>query len=419
MDQLASPFLSHLACTSCEATYQPEAVEYSCPVCGPSGVLEMHYDYDGLRRTLDRQQLDTNLRRDIWRYLPLLPVANEPLPPLQVGWTPLYRAEALGRQIGVPNLYIKDDTRNPTASLKDRASAVVVARALQKGWKETTCASTGNAASSLAGLAASAGLRSYIFVPKTAPQAKVAQLLVFGATVFAVRGSYDDAFELSMKASEALGWYNRNTGYNPYTVEGKKTVGLEIAEQLSWRVPDVIVVPVGDGCIISGVWKGFLDLYRLGWIERLPRLIAAQATGSDAIKRALEGDGTVRPVAARTIADGISVDMPRVGTMAVKYIRASGGGAVSVDDDKIVAAIPRIGRSTGIFAEPSGAIVLPALEAALEHHLVDPSETVVLLVTGSGLKNVDAALRVVPPPFKVNPTLEDVMAALAKRSTSD
>ncbi len=411
-----NPFLAGLTCVLCGRSYSPGEVEYVCPHCGPQGILEVGYRYGELSAALGKENFQGNPRLDIWRYLPLLPVGRDELPALQTGWTPLYRATELGKSLGVSDLFVKDDSRNPTASLKDRASAVVLARALQKGVKEVTCASTGNAASSLAGLAASCGLSTYIFVPETAPRAKVAQLLAFGATVFSVQGSYDDAFELSMKATAAFGWYNRNTGYNPYTVEGKKTVALEIAEQLGWRAPDVVVVPVGDGCIISGVWKGFLDLHRMGWIDRLPRLVAAQASGSDAVKRALESDGVIRPVKAHTVADGISVDLPRVGTMAVRYIKASGGGAVAVDDSEILQAIPRLARAVGVFAEPSGAIVLPALERALQVGLVTPSDTVVLLVTGSGLKNIEAVLSAVGQPVTVKADLEDVREKLARHA---
>lgn len=411
-----NPFVDKLTCVMCHREYPADRVEYACPHCGPQGILEVGYRYEELGQVLGKENFQGNPSLSMWRYLPLLPVNRAPLPPLQVGWTPLYRPAGLARALGMPNLLLKDDSRNPTGSLKDRASALVVARALQRGIQKVTCASTGNAASSLAGLAASAGIDSYIFVPEAAPKAKIAQLLAFGATVFAVQGSYDDAFELSMQASATLGWYNRNTGFNPYTVEGKKTVALEIAEQLGWKAPDAVVVPVGDGCIISGVWKGFLDLHKMGWIDSLPRLVAAQAAGSDAIKRALEGDGIIRPVKAQTVADGISVDLPRVGTMAVNYIKASGGSAVAVDDTEILGAIPRLAKATGIFAEPSAAIVLPALEEALQRGLVSPTETVVLLVTGSGLKNVEAALRAVGTPWSVKASLEEVKALLAQAS---
>src|SRR2546423_13501616 len=244
------------------------------------------------------------------------------MPTSAIGGTALYRVERLRSYLGMNDLWLKDDTRNPSASLKDRASMIAVMLA---GGKTVACASRGNAASSLAVQAAAVGLPCYIFVPHNAPRAKVVQLLMCGASVFAVNGSYDDAFDLCIEACNTFGWYNRNTGYNPYLVEGKKTVGLEIAEQLAWQVPDTVLVPTGDGCIISGVYRGFEDLYRLGMIERIPRLVAVQAEGSPAIVRALEGDGVVRACEAHTIADGISVGQPRNGAMAVGHIRASGG----------------------------------------------------------------------------------------------
>jgi threonine synthase len=285
------------------------------------------------------------------------------------------------------DLWLKDDTRNPSASLKDRASIIAVMRA--EG-KIVAGASTGNAASSLAVQAASLGLPCYIFVPHNAPRAKIIQLLMCGAHVFAVQGSYDDAFDLCIEACHTFGWYNRNTGYNPYLVEGKKTVGLEIAEQLQWQVPDTVLVPTGDGCIISGVYRGFEDFYHLGMIDRIPRLVAIQAEGSPAIVRALAGDGIVRPYPAHTIADGISVSLPRNGAMAVQHIRASGGFGITVTDEEILAAQKELARLTGVFAEPSGAASYAGLLRLLEEGKIALDERVVLLVTGSGLKSIDA-----------------------------
>ena len=254
------------------------------------------------------------------------------------------------------------------------------------------CASTGNAASSLAVQAAAIGLTCYIFVPYNAPRAKIVQLLMCGATVFAVEGSYDDAFDLCIEACNTFGWYNRNTGYNPYLVEGKKTVGLEIAEQLQWQVPHNILVPTGDGCIISGVYRGFEDFYRLGMIDRIPRMIAVQTEGSPAIVRALEGDGIVRPYPARTVADGISVSLPRNGAMAVKVIHESGGFGITVSDEEILTAEKELARLTGVFAEPSGAASYAGLLRLLEEGKIARDERVVLLVTGSGLKSIDAVV---------------------------
>jgi threonine synthase len=292
-------------------------------------------------------------------------------------------------KLGMSDLWLKDDTRNPSASLKDRASIIAVI--LAEG-RTVACASTGNAASSLAVQSAAVGLPCYIFVPQNAPRAKIVQLLMCGATVFSVDGSYDDAFDLCIEACNAFGWYNRNTGYNPYLVEGKKTVGLEIAEQLSWHVPDTVLVPTGDGCIISGVYRGFEDLYRLGMTNHLPRLIAVQAAGSPAIVRALESDGIVRPYPANTIADGISVGLPRNGAMAVRHIRASGGFGITVTDAEILTAEKELAMYTGVFAEPSGAASYAGLLRLLADGKIAKDERVVLLVTGSGLKSIDAVV---------------------------
>src|SRR6266699_2285624 len=346
--------IHHLQCVLCGSSYDPANIAYTCPVCGPPGVLEVHYDYEQIAPRLSRHVLAEERDPTMWRYRALLPISYSLMnkPPLAIGGTPLYRVERLRAYLGTSDLWLKDDTRNPSASLKDRASLIAIMLA---GGKTVACASTGNAASSLAVQAASVGLPCYIFVPHNAPRAKIVQLLMCGATVFAVQGSYDDAFDMCIEACSTFGWYNRNTGYNPYLVEGKKSAGLEIAEQMGWQVPDSILVPTGDGCIISGIYRGFEDLYRLGMIERIPRLIAVQAEGSPAIVRALEGDGIVRSFPAHTIADGISVGLPRNGAMAVRMIRASSGFGVTVSDEEILAAEKALARLTGVFAEPSGA----------------------------------------------------------------
>ncbi len=388
---MTADHITSLQCVLCGTTYNPVDVEYTCPACGPLGVLEVHYDYEQVAQHISRSQLAEQRDPTLWRYWALLPISysRKDMPPLAVGGTPLYTVERLRQRLGMPNLWLKDDTRNPSASLKDRASIIAVA--LAQG-QTVACASTGNAASSLAVQAASVGLPCYIFVPHNAPRAKIVQLLMCGATVFAVQGSYDDAFDMCIEACNIFSWYNRNTGYNPYLVEGKKTVGLEIAEQLNWHVPDTILVPTGDGCIISGVYRGFEDFYNLGMIDRIPRLIAVQAEGSPAIVRALEGDGIVRSYPAQTIADGISVGLPRNGAMAVRYIRASGGFGVTVSDEEILSAEKELARLTGVFAEPSGAACYAGLLRLFAEGKITRDEYVVLLVTGSGLKSIDAVV---------------------------
>jgi threonine synthase len=257
------------------------------------------------------------------------------------------------------------------------------------------------------------GIRAVIFVPETAPAAKVAQLLVFGASVIMVRGTYDDAFDLCLQASEEYGWYNRNTGYNPFTREGKKTLAYEVCEQNGWQCPDWIFVPVGDGNIISGVWKGFMDLREMGFIDRLPRIAACQAEGSDAVTRAIDSDGVISPVEGRTIADSIAVSMPRDGEAAVQALIDAKGRAFRVSDDDILAAIPEMARETGVFAEPASAVSLAALRGALHADIIDEDETVVLLVTGNGLKDVDSAMLAVGKPRIIEPDMGEVRRLLS------
>lgn len=408
--------ITNLQCVLCGTTYHAGDIEYTCPACGPLGVLEVHYDYEQVAQHISRRQLMEQRDTTLWRYRALLPISysRKEMPPLAVGGTPLYAVERLRNRLGMPHLWLKDDTRNPSASLKDRASIIAVA--LAQG-QTVACASTGNAASSLAVQAASVGLPCYIFVPHNAPRAKIVQLLMCGATVFAVQGSYDDAFDMCIDACNIFGWYNRNTGYNPYLVEGKKTVGMEIAEQLDWHVPDTILVPTGDGCIISGVYRGFADFYNLGMIDRIPRLIAVQAEGSPAIVKALEGDGVVRPYPAQTVADGISVGLPRNGAMAVRYIRASGGTGVTVSDEEILAAEKELARLTGVFAEPSGAASYAGLLRLLAEGKIAHDERVVLLVTGSGLKSIDAVAQAagnVVPIVKGQAGMETVVEIVEK-----
>jgi threonine synthase len=402
-----------LQCIRCGKDHKLTETKYNCTSCG--GNLQVLYDYNLIKKRLNYEVLKDNHDRSIWRYLDILPVTSiKNVPPVQVGWTPLYRSEKLGAEAGVPNLYIKDDGRNPSASFKDRASAVVTARALELKEKVITTASTGNAASSLACLTASLDMKTVIFVPETAPAPKVAQLLVFGATVIMVKGTYDDAFELCLKASAEYGWYNRSTGINPFTREGKKTCSFEICEQMNWETPDKVFVSVGDGNIISGIWKGFVEFHRLGIIERLPQLVAVQAEHSDSVKRAFESGTDVQPVSGETIADSISVSLPRDGMAAVMAIRDSGGFAVSVTDAEILAAIPRIARGSNVFAEPAAAATYAGLLKAVKDGKVRENESVVLLISGNGLKDVQSAMKSVGKPYVINPDISEL-----KRLVSD
>jgi threonine synthase len=331
------------------------------------------------------------------------------LPPWPIGWTPIAEAPRLAAWAGVRSLLLKDEGRNPTASFKDRASGVGVARALARKARVVACASTGNAASSLAGAAAAVGLDAVIFVPESAPEAKVAQLLAFGARVLRVKGTYDQAWELCQRACGAYGWYNRNAAVNPSLVEGKKTCGLEIAEQLGDHMPEWVAVPVGDGCTIAGVWKGLGHMRDLGFLKRLPRLLGVQAAGASPLVRAFREGGVVSPGPAATVADSICVGHPRNWRKALRAVRESQGALVAVPDEAILEALREAGRRAGVFGEPAGVAGLAGLRAAVEAGIVGPRDRALAVVTGSGLKDVRAALRAVGKPVDLAP--ED--AALA------
>ena len=393
----------HAKCVLCGRTYDAAPNLTNC-ACG--GILDIVYDYDSIKSSLSKADLAARQEYTMWRYRELLPVeAGTELPPLRVGWSPLYQADRLAGQLGIQRLYIKDDGINPTASLKDReAGAEVIA-----------CSSTGNAASSLAGNAAAAGLKTYIFVPSRAPKGKVAQLMAFGATVISVQGSYEDTFELSRAAIEKWGWYNRNAAINPYLSEGKKTVGLEIMEQLNWAVPDYIAISVGDGCTIAGLWKGLKDLYAIGFIDRLPRLISAQAEGCCPLNRAIETGEAWRPMEENTLADSIAVGVPRNADKALLAIRESNGLTVNVSDQEIMDAQKLLGRTCGVFGEPAGVTGTAGLKKLCEQGKIPASATAVSVVTGNGLKDVANAIASCGEPVSIPNDMDQLLKAFAER----
>jgi threonine synthase len=399
-----------LKCVLCEGEYSVEQTLYTCPKCGVEGILDVIYDYDLIGQRLTKDKLAENPNRSMWRYVELLPIADRGLiPSLQVGWTPLYHARRLGQQLGLENLYIKDDGRNPTASFKDRPSAVAVVKAQELGFGTITCASSGNAAAALAGFCANANLGSVIFVPESAAEPAVAQLLMFGAEVIQVKGSYDQAFDLCLEAASEYGWYNRNTGYNPYLSEGKKTGSLEICEQLGWDPPDRIFVAVGDGCIIGGLWKGLRDLKALGFIERLPQLIGVQAEGSASLVEAWQkGTEKVEPVVPDTIASSIAVGLPRDRIKALRAVWESKGLFVAVSDEEILQAMRLLGAGAAVFAQPAGAAGFAGLVKLRREGKIDSDERVVVVVTGNGLKNVEVAMKAVKQPYLIGPTMDDL-----------
>ena len=414
-------------CSLCKTEYAPGEVTYTCPKDG--GNLDVVLDYEAIKAKYQPEDILSRTDPSLWRYLPLLPVSmpeGEETPLHAAGGTPVFKLTSLAEKLGLQNLWLKDESKNPTASFKDRASAIVVARAQELKSEIIVTASTGNAGAALAGMSAAVGQKAVIFAPKSAPQAKVAQLLIFGAKVILVDGTYDEAFDLTVKCSNEFGWYCRNTGYNPFTAEGKKTAAFEIWEwwteaHQKWHKafgedadhkPLTVFVSVGDGNIISGIHKGFKDLSQLGWMPRMPRIIGVQAEGSAAVSNAFHGNTeTITPVSAKTLADSISVDLPRDGVRAIRAAKETGGTYITVTDDEILKAVAELGRA-GIFAEPAGAAAYAGLVKGSATGVVGSEAPVLVLNTGSGLKDVRAAMQAVESAPIIEPTLAAVKRVL-------
>ncbi len=412
-------FHTGFVCVACGAQNTDRALAGPCPNCG--GNLDATYDHARIAREIDPRAIADAADRSIWRFAPFLPVdpasaladAGEVL--RQVGNSPLVRARRLEARIGARAIWLKDDTRLPSASFKDRASAMVIARALETGRTVVATASSGNAAAALAVMSASAGVTAVIFVPRTTPEGKLAQMLIHGARVFTVDGSYDDAVQLCEQACSKFGWWNRTTGVNPYTREGKKTAGFEIANQLGlangnnpFQAPDAVVVPVGDGNIISGVHKGFRELLAVGWIDKMPRFYGVTATLAPSLYRAWQaGRETFDYVAASTIAGGISVDRPNDGAMALRAVNSTGGRFVESTDEEMLAGMATLAQTEGVYVEPACAAAWVGLIKARAAGWINPDDEVVLQLTGSGLKDTRSAL-LASGKAAIVKTLEDI-----------
>jgi threonine synthase len=434
-----NPYLIGFRCSTCGAVHAPANVTYTCPIDG--GNLDAVYDYERMKREINPRDIASSADRSIWHYAPLLPEAlpeslTYPLPITRLGNSPLYRAPALEKALDIKCIWLKDDSRLPSSSFKDRASAMVIARAMKLGVKTICVASTGNAAAALACLCAGTDLRAVIFVPEGTPEGKLAGILIHGATVYTVRGSYNDAVDMAAAACAKFGWYNRSTGINPYTREGKKTAGFEIAEQLAlygegekvrrgegaiplapvptfppshFRSPSAVVVPVGDGNILSGVHKGFHDLHQLGWIDAMPRFIGVTATLAPSLYLAWQaGVETFDDIPSTTIASGISVDRPCDGVMALRAVRNTAGGMVETTDDEMLDAMKVLAAQAGVFVEPACAAAYAGLIHARKNGLIGADDEVVLQLTGSGLKDTRSALRAAGQPIRVS-SLDEVI----------
>ena len=412
---VAMSLITKLVCVQCGATYR-EGEADTCPRCGrDEGILDVQFDLRRAAETLTPANLAKRTHSH-WRYRELLPLDDAFCPAEgHLGWTPIIEAPRLAKLLGIGRLRIKDEGRNPSGSFKDRPSSVGVARALQSKANAIACASTGNAASSCAYSAAVAGLPCYIFVAKFVPQGKLAQLLAYGATVFRVQGTYDQAYELCNQACDKFGWYNRNAAINPYLVEGKKSGGMELAEQCADDPPQWVSASVGDGCSIAGMYKGIAEMKAVGVTNWSARMLGVQAEGVAPVAKAFKEGKLDRTGGGTTYADSINVDIPRNWRKAVNAVRQSNGAYVTASDEKIMEAVRVTGRLTGVFAEPAGATAVAGIFAARQQGILDYKSDVLAMVTGNGLKDTAGALKAVGDPNDIEPSINAVSWIVEKR----
>ena len=399
--------IKNLTCSKCGRVYG-EDIMYTCPSCGASGTLYVNMDLPYIKDHVNRDYFKENRDYSIWRYLPLLPVEDRD-ESLCLNFTPLYDMKNLAGSLSLSKLYLKDEGRNPTASFKDRATCVFIKKAEELKYKTLCAASTGNAASSLSGFAASKGLKNYIFVPRKIPEPKLTQLLIYGSHVILVDGDYDTAFNLCLEASLKYGWYNRSCAINPYLCEGKKTAAFEICEQLNFEALDYVVMAVGDGCSISSVYKGFKEFYDLGLINKIPKFLSVQAEGANPVNRAIRShERKFTYEVPNTIADSISVGIPRNGYKAYDAILNSGGSCVDVSDDEILEAVKLLPKNTGVFAEPAGAASFAGVLKLNKAGFFSKDSKVLFMISGNGLKDIKAATSVIKKPSVIKPDLNEI-----------
>lgn len=386
-------------CTNCESVFSNKFIEtnllYLCPKCGKAspnmplqGVLKIEYDYRAISKMLTRETFLNIEAGKPWLYPYLWPINFEKIQESIFEKLIIPNSTLLKYNINKKEFFVLDETRNPTLSYKDRASIIVALKAIELGIDEIAAASTGNAGSSLAGICARLGLTSHIYVPQNIPEAKRIQIESYGANIVVVNGDYDLAFDKCLEDSLTNNWYNRNTAYNPLTIEGKKSAAYDIFIQTKGEIPDSIFVPVGDGVIISGIYKGFEELLKLGWIEKIPKLIGVQSTKSDAVVRFLKNK-KFDYIPAATIADSISAGAPRNLFMAIEAIEHSGGDAISVSDETILLSQKEFIRQTGVLSEPSSAASYAGYKKLLKDEKLS-SDSVLLLITGNGLKDIES-----------------------------
>jgi len=393
-------------CTVCGEFFETKEAMMTCPHCGEKGILDVEYDYDALKQVLTKDYFKNNRDYSMWRYFPLMGIEEENIHKmLRIGWTPLVKSYNLSKELGLKELYIKDDGLNPSGSSKDRASGVAVLKAIEAGAKVISCSSTGNAASSCACHAAHMGIPAVIFVPKRAPIGKLTQISLYGATLVVVDGDYKAAFRLSKEAINKYGWYNRNAAINPFMVEGKKTVSLEIAEQLNFKPTDWVVVSVGDGCTVGGVYKGFYELHKLGLIKKVPKILGVQSEGCEPFVKASREKSPLEECEENTLADSIAVGIPRNPLKALRAVENSHGSWISVPDTEIINAMSLLGKTEGIFGEPAAVTSLAGLKKALEKGIISKDESVTIIITGNGLKDPNNAQKAISKPELMEPNI--------------
>ena len=412
----------HYTCIDCGKTIESSKVVYLCDTCQkqnsetqpPYGVLKTEYNYSEIKSRLT-DNIFNKLEKN--NFIDILPIkSNKSLSYLKVGNTPLYKISSINNTDFEFDLFLKDDSQNPTFSFKDRASAIVSAYAKENNIDTIVAASTGNAGSSLAGICASQKQRAIIFVPAAAPKAKLTQIMMYGAQIVPIAGTYDNAFDLSIEATKKYGWYNRNTAFNPLTIEGKKTVSFELFSQLNRSIPDRIFVPVGDGVIISGVYKGFEDLLKLGIIKKIPVIVAVQAIGSGNIVNNIARDDFISSP-SKTIADSISVDIPRNFRMTKKYLLDYTGETILVSDEEIIAVSKILSSNTGIFTEPAAAATFAGFLSYYKNGKFEKGSKNVVLLTGSGLKDLNAVQKIIDIPAPIKPDISSVEKFLSKKTS--
>jgi threonine synthase len=406
-------FATNLRCRECGRLYDLEPI-HVCEFC--FGPLEVIYDLEAARRTVTRERIAAG-PHSIWRYRDLLPVKGERIIDINAGFTPLIRAENLARELGLKKLYLKNDCVNPSYSFKDRVVSVASSKALEFGFDTLACASTGNLACAVAAHAARAGMKAYVFIPANLEAGKILGAAIYNPTLIAVDGNYDEVNRLCSELADRYGWAFVNINMRPYYSEGSKTLAFEVAEQLGWRAPDHVVVPVASGSLFTKIWKGFHELAAIGLIDGVPtRMSAAQAEGCAPVVTAYrEKTLNVRPVRPQTVAKSLAIGNPADGYYVLKIIKESGGAAEAVTDEEIIEGMKLLARTEGIFAETAGGVTIATLKRLVQAGQIRPDELTVAFITGNGLKTQEAVADSVVQPVHIRPTLRSFEEAMAER----